>query len=87
MGSEELERMEPPEPPPSIKNDRDNGDRRFYELWNAVWESRLQFTKSLGKIDGKWNRLDGQMKIILSLILGLYAALIGGAVGMVMYLK
>ena len=85
MGNEEHERMETPEPPEAIKYDRDNGDRRFYELWNAVWESRLQFTKSLGKIDGKWNRLDGQMKIMLTLILGLYAALIGAAAGVVLY--
>ena len=78
------ESMGTPEPPEAIKYDRDNGDRRFYELWNAVWESRLQFTESLGKIDGKWNRLDGQMKIMLSLIIGLYMALGSTAVGAVL---
>ena len=81
------EPLETPEPPESIRDDRDNGDRSIFEVWSAVWESRVMFAKQFGEIDGKWNRLDGQMKIMLSLILGLYAALIGAAVGVVMYLK
>ena len=87
MSTRGYEPLEPPEPPESIRDDRDNGSRSIFEVWSAVWESRVMFAKQFGEIDGKWNRLDGQMKIMLSLILGLYAALIGAAVGMVMYLK
>ena len=67
----------PDEPPKAIKADRDNGDRRFFEVWETVWAFREEVAKRFGRIESKWSRLDGQMAVITVMILGLFVAIAG----------
>ncbi len=61
-----------PEPPEAIKRDKENGQEGHFAIWEAIWETRIDFSTKWSGLDVQVKMLGALMLLILGAIAGLY---------------